>query len=127
DVPQPIKYNSPYTVFISNRNWKFHGRFTPLAMSHTEYIAMFDDDVIPGSKWFENCIASIKECDGILGSSGVNILTKNYVPNYKIGWNGRHNDKIERVDLVGHSWFFKSEWVKHMWQEEPISWDNGED
>jgi hypothetical protein len=88
---------------------------------------MFDDDIIPGKDWLKNCLDSINICDGILGSSGVIVHSNSYIPNHKVGWNGIHSNNIERVDLVGHAWFFKQEWAKFMWMEEPTSWDNGED
>ena len=31
------------------------------------------------------------------------------------------------VDLVGHAWFFKREWLQYLWREKPATWDNGED
>ncbi len=45
----------------------------------------------------------------------------------KVGWNGHHVNEATRVDLVGHAWFFKKEHLKYMWQEQPLSWENGED
>lgn len=93
----------------------------------TPYIAVFDDDIIPGRKWFENCLTTIDKVNGILGGSGVILQSNAYRPNTKIGWNGIHSSKIEKVDLVGHAWFFRKEWAKYLWYEEPVSWDNGED
>ena len=37
------------------------------------------------------------------------------------------NEKTQRVDLVGHAWFFKREWLSYLWREKPTTWDNGED
>ena len=31
------------------------------------------------------------------------------------------------MDFVGHTWFFRQEWAKYMWLENPYSWDNAED
>ena len=31
------------------------------------------------------------------------------------------------MDLVGHAWFYRQEWIKYLWYEKPFSWDNGED
>ena len=33
----------------------------------------------------------------------------------------------KRVDLVGHAWFFRQEWIKYLWYEKPFTWENGED
>lgn len=124
---QSAPKNPNHKMFVCNHNTKFHGRFTAALLARTEYVAMLDDDIIPGKRWFENCIKSIKECNGILGGSGVTIKTKSYQPYSKTGWNGIQSNGIERVDLVGHAWFFKQEWAKYMWYEKPVSWDNGED
>lgn len=34
---------------------------------------------------------------------------------------------VVQVDLVGHAWFMNKCYVKYMWFEEPLHWDNGED
>jgi hypothetical protein len=114
-------------VYNCNHNTKFWGRFTIPLLCKTEYIALFDDDIIPGVKWLQNCLDNIKKRDGIIGGSGVITNGKTYIPNNKIGWNGAHLNTPSDVDLVGHAWFFKQEYSKFMWLEEPPSWDNGED
>jgi glycosyltransferase involved in cell wall biosynthesis len=120
--------NSNHRLYVCNQNTKFHGRFAIALLARTEYVAMLDDDVIPGTKWFENCIESMKTHNGIMGGSGVTLKSKAYEPYIKHGWNGHIKPEVTtRVDLVGHAWFFRQEWVKYMWYEKPVSWDNGED
>jgi hypothetical protein len=124
---QPNPSDSKIKTYRCNHNTKFWGRFTIPLLCRTKYIAIFDDDIIPGNRWFENCLINIERKDGILGGSGVITNGKTYTPNTKVGWNGIHNDKPMYVDLVGHAWFFKKEHAKFMWLEEPPSWENGED
>ena len=57
-------------IFQNDHNWKFYGRFAAALLTDTEYIAIFDDDTIPGTKWFENCLNTMKTHEGILGSAG---------------------------------------------------------
>ena len=64
--------------------------------------------------------------EGILGSAGVILNSGIYVDHTRSGWPAK-NENIERVDLVGHAWFFKREWLKYLWMEKPATWDNGED
>lgn len=109
-----------------NYNFKFFGRFAFALLAQTEYIAIFDDDTIPGTKWFENCLNAMKTSPGIMGTAGVIIQGDYYHPHQKIGW-ASPRPGIWEVDLVGHAWFFKKEWLKYMWMEEPYSYDNGED
>jgi hypothetical protein len=126
-VEQPLPKDPKIKTYRSSWNTTFFGRFTVPLMCKTPYIAMFDDDMMCGTKWLENCIEEIKNRDGILGGSGIQVLQKRYRPNRVVGWNGGHSATSTEVDLVGHAWFFKQEYAKYMWEEEPPSWDNGED
>lgn len=113
--------------FESNHNWKFYGRFAAAQLAQTEYIAIFDDDTIPGKDWFKNCMETMKETPGILGGIGI-ILNdgKHYANSERVGWATNNQTTVE-VDLVGHAWFFRKEYLKYLWIEEPVTWDNGED
>ncbi len=123
-VPLPNDVN----VVSCNFNAKFHGRFSLALLAKTEYVAIFDDDVIPGINWFKNCLEVMDVSPGVLGTSGVKLLSNTgYSDQIKYGWNANHVTYPVEVDLVGHAWFFKTEWAKYMWQEEPLTWDNGED
>ena len=123
NLPSDPKIN----IYQCNYNTKFFGRFTIPLLCRTKYIALFDDDIIPGNKWLENCLNSINQVDGIYGGSGIYLHGDMYLPHTKIGWNGLKNETTREVDLVGHAWFFKQEHAKFMWLEKPESWDNGED
>jgi hypothetical protein len=119
--------NKKIKTYKCNYNTKFFGRFTLPLLCKTPYVAMFDDDIICGKDWFKNCLETIEVEDAILGGSGVLLQGKQYQPNSKVGWNGNRNGSPIEVDLVGHAWFFKQEHSKFMWEEQPPSWDNGED
>jgi glycosyltransferase involved in cell wall biosynthesis len=116
-------------VVVSNTNWLFWGRFALGNLARTAYVAFFDDDTLPQPRWFENCLNTISSGnDGILGGSGVLLpIEGGYSSKSKVGWNGRHLDEVAEVDLVGHAWFMRKEYLQFMWREEPHSWDNGED
>jgi len=120
---------SNFRVVKNDYNWKYHGRFSIAQMAQSEYVCVFDDDTIPGKKWFENCIKSMRVKNGLMGSIGeiYYISPENHVYMYKTeGWRS-NNHKIKRVDVVGHSWFFRKEWLKYLWAEEPVTWDVCED
>jgi len=129
DVTQYFPIDKEIKTYVCNWNTKFFGRFTIPLLIKTPFVGMFDDDTIPQKDWLKNCLETIEkpESNGILGGSGVIISSRKYAPNIKYGWNSIHSDKVERVDLVGHAWFFRQEWIKYMWYEKPCSWDNGED
>ena len=58
-------------IFKNDFNWKFYGRFAAALLADTEYVALYDDDTIPGKRWHENCLNTMKTHEGILGSAGI--------------------------------------------------------
>lgn len=129
DIESFLPIDEKINTYECNWNTKFFGRFTIPLMIRTPYVAMFDDDLLPPKDWFKNCLETIEkpETNGILGGSGVIIKGRHYAPYDKVGWNGLHTNTTQRVDLVGHAWFFRQEWSKYLWYEKPYTWDNGED
>lgn len=113
-------------VFISDTNCKYHARFAIGLLARTEYVAFFDDDTIPGTQWFENCVDTMKTHPGIMGGVGIVIHNKNYMTRTRIGWPSNNEEPVE-VDLVGHAWFMKREHLNYLWHEVPYTLENGED
>ncbi|CAM3649100.1 glycosyltransferase family 2 protein [Rheinheimera salexigens] len=116
-------------VIVANSNFLFWGRFALASLVRTEYVAFFDDDILPQPGWFENCLNTIANGDdGILGGSGVLLPAEGgYASKNKAGWNGLQSTSVTEVDLVGHAWFMRKSYVRYMWIEEPTEWNNGED
>jgi hypothetical protein len=118
-------------VFDNNHNYGVWSRFLIGLLANTTYICIFDDDTIPGNKWFENCINCMNKREALYGTIGVvfqNNLIK-YNHKHRIGWDGNRNE-IKFVDIVGHSWFFKKEWLTYFTRELPDinnMKNNGED
>jgi hypothetical protein len=84
-----------------------------------DFVCLFDDDTIPGSKWFENCIKTIANYDGLLGTRGLRYLsTKRYNPYEEYGWDNPNEETIQ-VDIVGHAWFCRREHLSMFWSEMP--------
>ena len=73
-------------MFRNDHNWKFYGRFSAALLADTQYVAIFDDDTVPGSRWFENCVETMSETPGILGSAGVILHSNTYNPHTRCGW-----------------------------------------
>ena len=112
---------------LCNYNFGVWARFAFAFNAQSEYVCIFDDDTIPGKRWLENCLNTMKTHEGLLGSVGLLYLNphppeySSYYEHYlRFGWieNG-NNDIPIQVDLVGHSWFFKKEWLSYMWREIP--------
>lgn len=99
------------------------GRFR-FAMHNTsaQLVCVFDDDTIPGKDWLANCYNEFMQQEGLYGTIGILVLNdKCDYPNKKdkgfirIGWDGNLSQRVE-VDFVGHSWFFKKEWLQYLFE-----------
>ena len=124
-----INYNiiEKIQTALSNVNLGVWARFAYALTANTEYVCIFDDDMIPGKRWIENCVETIKTTNGLLGAVGLRYVNPNpphsscYYEEYqRFGWipNGQSDIPLE-VDLVGHIWFFKREWLSYYWRELP--------
>lgn len=116
--------NDPlFKVFDCNHNFGVWPRFIIGQLANTEYICVFDDDTIPGINWFKNCVESMNKKEALYGTIGVVFDNAN---NYKVlrryGWDGHNNGNntvSQPVDIVGHSWFFKSKWLTYLVRDSP--------
>ncbi len=119
----PTVINSCKTI-MSNADHGSWGRFIASLTAKTKYICVIDDDTIPGKKWLENCLNTIKDYNGILSTRGV-IMNKGLDNRYPlpdsynaIGW-CNPNEKTTRVDMGCHSWFFEKSWLRAFFAEMP--------
>ena len=113
------KLMSRFTIAKCSENLGVWARFAYALNVDAEYICVFDDDTIPGNRWLENCINTIKVYDGLLGTRGLRYMSpKRYYPFEHYGW-GNPNEETIQVDIVGHAWFFKREYLAYFWSEMP--------
>lgn len=127
DIPAYISANS--IIAKCNPNLGVWARFSFALLAETEFICVFDDDTIPGSYWLQNCLETMKLQEGLLGTRGLRFRSKkSYLGAEEVGW-ANPNEDIETVDIVGHSWFFRREWLRYFWSEPRITGLNlaGED
>jgi hypothetical protein len=111
--------NDPlFYVFDNSVNTGVWSRFILAGMAPTEYVCIFDDDTIPGCKWFENCLEQMTKREALYGTIGVIFkhASGKYDTAKRYGWDGPSGD-AKPVDIVGHAWFFKREWVKWLFME----------
>ncbi len=108
-----------YKVFDCNYNSGVWPRFIISQLANTEYICVFDDDTIPGNNWFKNCMDCMTKKEALYGTIGVIFKdTNKYDVFRRYGWDGNDNEP-QPVDIVGHSWFFKKEWISYFTLEPP--------
>jgi hypothetical protein len=127
---QNLKFKNHDRVrkIVCDHNFGIVPRFTLASCLEGDYVCIFDDDTIPGREWFENCLEFVDREKCLLGTIGLRYLslTELKTESPRMGWEGQ-NKNLEFVDLVGHSWFFRREWARYFWEEEPLTRDFGED
>lgn len=110
------KYLDQIILVDCRENLGVWARFSFALNIESDFIAIFDDDTIPGKKWFENCLVQLNIENGLYGTRGLRFKNdKRYVDYEEYGWNNPNNNLTE-VDIVGHSWFFKSELINIFWE-----------
>ena len=112
---------------FSNKNMGVWARFAYALNANSKYVCILDDDTIPGKRWLENCLNTIKTHRGLLGTVGLmytippppSSKSSSYFSHYlRFGW-PHPNKKTIEVDLVGHAWFFEKEWLGSYWRDTP--------
>ncbi len=119
---EPLKLNGyDDRVMIANntQNLGVWSRFAYAINAETEYVCVLDDDTFPAPRFFENCLAHMQREPALLGTRGLRFLSANrYHPFVAFGWDAP-NERAEVVDIVGHAWFFRREWLSVFWRELP--------
>lgn len=101
----------------ASENLGVWARFAYALNADTEFILMLDDDTIPGSRWVENCLNTMALTPGLLGTRGlIFVEPSSYSINLEAGVHSP-NAEVTEVDIVGHAWFFKREWLAAYWAE----------
>lgn len=124
---EPILKKFPFVehVHCKDTNFKFHGRFTlPLLFDSNDvtHTAIFDDDTIPNPGWLNHAVNWCEKLNGLIGGNG-----RNYGGGGGGLCDGKYNNDPIRMDIIGHCWVFRTAWVRDMFREPTLSFDNGED
>jgi glycosyltransferase involved in cell wall biosynthesis len=126
----PFDFSSINAVVShNNTNFGVWARFSFALNCTGDYICVLDDDTIPGPNWFANCIECIEnEHNGLYGTIGVIFNDLEYRSYERVGW-AAPNGETRKVDIVGHSWFFRRDLLSAFWRETvpPLSHLCGED
>jgi hypothetical protein len=105
--PPPV---TDLDVVASTANLGVWPRFLHCLEFASEFVCVFDDDTIPGPRWLENCLATHEQCGGLVGAAGVRFPKGGRKPRPKFGW-PQPDHRILEMDVIGHSWFFRREWL----------------
>lgn len=113
-VPPDVCADPLVTVMDGGANFGVWARFAAALLANTEFVAVFDDDTIPGPRWFDNCLRTMGAVNGLLGTIGVVQRSDGLDTQYRVGWDGP-NELVTRVDFVGHAWFARRAWLGLLW------------
>jgi len=122
-----VKFDYPKDAHVihSSVNMRYHLRFAIGLLAQTEYIFFFDDDTMCGERFVEKAVEFIKKNNCIVVGNGRIIHPEEKKWDCP-GWGNPCDDSIE-CDFGGHVIGLKTEWLKYMWAEDPIRYDNCED
>jgi len=99
-------------IITSNFNFWVWFRFQVALHCNSDFICVFDDDTIPGSKRFANCIESYLIKPWLYWTIWLRFQTyHDYYSHRRIGW-ANPNEEIEEVDIVWHARFFTQEQLR---------------
>lgn len=104
-------------------NFKFYGRFALPLLLETKYCCILDDDLLPNPEWLMATKLACQKFNSIIGSNGRILLNHSLENQMCIDL----PQKSVLVDYVGHSWFFKTDWIKNLWKHSIPTFENGED
>lgn len=112
DSRSPGPLHSGLRTITAEPNMGVWPRFLACMEFDSEYVCLLDDDTIPGSRWLENCLQQMEQQEGLYGAVGVRYQTVTRKPHSRFGWVRPSNERHE-VDIVGHAWFFKRDWLRY--------------
>ena len=105
----------------SSKNLRFHGRFHLAYMMKESFVSVWDDDVLPSSKWIEYCINySMSHQNALVGANGRTFIE---IKNNKM----IQSDYVGENDFVGHTWTLPRENLKYYLSSEMLTLHTGED
>ena len=107
-----------------------HAKFivATAVQANTDFIVIIDDDIIPGKKWLENCLASYKKKEGVYGILGFNLDSNSPSGCRHSAGKEQLNKEIVQVDFLGQGWFFPFKYLRYMWSKPfPFYNQNGDD
>jgi hypothetical protein len=116
-----------YFLTENSANTKFIGRFAYLLNAQTEWVAVMDDDIIPGKYCLENYLSQSESTGGIIGGMGriarTNPSRQDLMQPPDVGI----RQEPILVDFVGHMWLFRKEQLFDMFAFPPVTYATGED
>ena len=95
-------------------------------LSESEYISIWDDDIIVGPDWVkESIFQSQMHNDALMGGMGRCILS---LPDKSRNMSfAKQEPRLGKNDFVGHAWTLRSDYLRHYFAFPPFTYATGED
>jgi len=88
----------------------------------TRYVAIFDDDTLPGSDALATAVGSLEKQSGLYGGRGIIFRNEGNGPQFCVhdveGWPAGTAETTP-VDFVGHMWVTESRWMRELFRYLP--------
>lgn len=94
------------------------GRFSFALNSNTDFICMYDDDIVPGERYIENCVTTFEKKPAILGTMG-SVISQETGQWIQFGWRDINNNVPVEVMYLYQTHFFPREVLQAFWAEVP--------
>jgi len=111
----------------NRRNTGYFGRFAYLLNAETKYVAVLDDDIIPGPRCLENYLDQAERLQAIIGGNGRIARTNNEAKSLNQPADTGVRLESTLVDFVGHMWLFEKRFLYDMFSVSPFTTETGED
>jgi hypothetical protein len=122
--PAPLEFfnhlSDETRLIESDINFGCWQRFFLAAMYvKTKYVAIFDDDTMPGYEAMATVLGEMEKTPGIYGGVGVTFKQVRWAAwNYGLGWQSGCNETTQ-VDYVGHLWVMETAWMRELFKHVP--------
>lgn len=112
----------------SDVDFGFFGRFALAALASTAFVAVMDDDMIPGREWLAYTLDRHRHHRAVIAGQG--FLLPRHCFDVRHALQAARDGRVDRdmaVDFGGCSWFFPAAWAQRMWTVPPVHLRNAED
>ena len=116
----------PGVEVINAHNTNYNHNFGAMVacwFCDTDYIALLDDDSLPGTKWFEFCLKNIKPKQ-IYTGLGFVIRGETYINRASVKSRVENKISFTEVHSAGNTYFFHKDAIIPMFKIRPDKWDH---
>lgn len=113
DFGADIEIDGVETINTNSNWWSNYGSYLIGYLTDTDYVAIIDDDMPPGLKWFEFCVKMQEKIPGLYGKYGVVFREDTYTNNRHFDSKEANGEMLE-VDMIGDSYFVPHEAINCM-------------